>query len=88
MAPPAEPVAARQSLETATGAPVAQATASMYDDQAFLAALWDIGLQPGHAARSVRQCAEEAAGDLTIATALLDARMLLGEQKVLESLRA
>ena len=26
--------------------------------QAFLAALWDIGLQPGHAARSVRQCAE------------------------------
>lgn len=56
--------------------------------QAFLAALWDIGLQPGHAARSVRQCAEEAAGDLTIATALLDARMLIGEQKVLEALRA
>ncbi|MCK7595237.1 [protein-PII] uridylyltransferase [Pseudomarimonas salicorniae] len=55
--------------------------------QGFLAALWDIGLQPGHASRSVRQCAEEAAGDLTIATALLDARMLVGEMRVLEALR-
>ncbi len=56
--------------------------------QAFLAALWDIGLQPGHASRSVRQCAEEAAGDLTIATSLLDARLLIGETRVLEVLRA
>lgn len=56
--------------------------------QRFLAALWDIGLQPGHAVRSVKQCAEAAAGDLTIATSLLDTRMLVGEPDVLESLRA
>jgi [protein-PII] uridylyltransferase len=56
--------------------------------QAFLAALWDIGLQPGHAARSVLQCAEEAAADLTVATSLLDARLLVGEKRALEALRA
>jgi [protein-PII] uridylyltransferase len=56
--------------------------------QAFLAALWDVGLQPGHAARSLRQCCDEAAGDLTVATTLLDARLLVGERRVVESLRA
>jgi [protein-PII] uridylyltransferase len=46
--------------------------------QRLFAALWDIGLAPGHAVRSREQCIEAARDDLTVATALLDARMLAG----------
>jgi [protein-PII] uridylyltransferase len=47
--------------------------------QSFFAALWDVGLAPGHAVRSLVHCREAAEADLTIATSLLDARMLAGE---------
>ena len=47
---------------------------------AFFTTLWDIGLEIGHSARTVRQCAEEAAADLTIATTLLEARLLAGSE--------
>lgn len=56
--------------------------------QAFLAALWDVGLQPGHAARSIHQCVAESAADLTVMTSLLDARKLVGETRSLEALAA
>ena len=39
---------------------------------AFVTALWDIGLEVGHSVRSVAQCHEEAAADLTVATTLMD----------------
>jgi [protein-PII] uridylyltransferase len=42
--------------------------------------LWDIGLDIGHSARSVEQCLAEAAGDITIRTALLEARFLCGSR--------
>jgi [protein-PII] uridylyltransferase len=41
--------------------------------------LWDLGLKVGHATRSVAHCVEEAAGDVTIRTSLLDARHLGGD---------
>jgi len=49
--------------------------------QAFFAALWDAGLAPGHAVRSLQQCREAASADLTVATALLDTRMLAGSDR-------
>lgn len=55
--------------------------------QEFLAGLWDVGLAPGHASRSIRQCIEVAQQDLTVATALLDTRLLVGERRELESLK-
>ncbi|HYE86984.1 MAG TPA: [protein-PII] uridylyltransferase [Vicinamibacterales bacterium] len=55
--------------------------------QAFFAALWDVGLAPGHASRSVDQCVEEATADLTVISALLDARILVGAPAALERLR-
>jgi [protein-PII] uridylyltransferase len=39
---------------------------------------WDIGLEIGHSVRSVEACVETAQGDITIETALLEARLLSG----------
>ncbi|MDE2007037.1 MAG: [protein-PII] uridylyltransferase [Rhodospirillales bacterium] len=47
--------------------------------------LWDLGLKVGHATRSVAECLHESARDLTIRTALLDARFLVGDAALFES---
>jgi [protein-PII] uridylyltransferase len=39
---------------------------------------WDIGLELGHSVRTVEGCVETAHGDITIETALLEARLLAG----------
>ena len=41
---------------------------------------WDIGLEIGHSVRTVEDCIEEAAGDLTVQTALVEARLLTGSK--------
>ena len=40
--------------------------------------LWDIGLDIGHSVRSIHECLEEADRDITVETALLEARYLAG----------
>jgi [protein-PII] uridylyltransferase len=47
--------------------------------EAMLYVLWDLKLKVGHATRSVEECIREAKADMTIRTALLDSRLLLGE---------
>ncbi|ODA67881.1 Bifunctional uridylyltransferase/uridylyl-removing enzyme [Methyloligella halotolerans] len=42
--------------------------------------LWDLGLKVGHATRSIDHCVRLAHSDMTIRTALLDARLILGDQ--------
>ena len=42
--------------------------------------LWDLRLKIGHATRSVEECLRQANADLTIRTALLEARYLWGEE--------
>ena len=44
--------------------------------QQFLALLWDIGLEVGHSVRSIRECRVQAELDVTIVTAMLEARTL------------
>ena len=45
---------------------------------AFLAWLWDIGLEVGHSTRTVAQCREESEADLGVATTLMEGRLLCG----------
>ncbi|HEX7914465.1 [protein-PII] uridylyltransferase [Rudaea sp.] len=46
--------------------------------ESFFTCLWDIGLKPGHAVRTLAECRELAGADAVIYTSLLDARLLLG----------
>ncbi len=49
--------------------------------------LWDLRLKVGHATRSVDECLRYAKGDLTIRTALLEARYVWGEQPLFAQLK-
>ncbi|CAK0745634.1 (Protein-PII) uridylyltransferase / (Protein-PII)-UMP uridylyl-removing enzyme [Gammaproteobacteria bacterium] len=49
--------------------------------------LWDIGLEVGHSVRSVEECVEEAQKDITVATNLMEARLLLGPTYLLISMQ-
>ncbi|MFC0218268.1 [protein-PII] uridylyltransferase [Pseudochelatococcus lubricantis] len=54
--------------------------------ETMLYMLWDLKLKIGHATRSVDESLHEARGDMTIRTALLEARFLTGEKKLFEEL--
>jgi [protein-PII] uridylyltransferase len=55
---------------------------------AFIASLWDVGLEIGHSVRSVRQCVDEASADLTVATTLMEARLISGPEPLFEAMLA
>jgi len=48
----------------------------------FLAFLWDLGLEVGHSTRSVSECREACRNDLTVATTLMESRLLCGQEKL------
>jgi [protein-PII] uridylyltransferase len=53
----------------------------------FITALWDVGLDIGHSVRTVSQCAEQARADLTIATTLIEARLLDGPEELFSAMQ-
>jgi len=53
----------------------------------LVAFLWDIGLEVGHSVRTVEQCAEESAADVSVMTTLLEARLLAGRAELLAAMR-
>jgi [protein-PII] uridylyltransferase len=46
--------------------------------ETFVGLLWDVGLEPGIAVRSIAECVAEASKDITVATSLLEARHVWG----------
>src|SRR5476649_239146 len=56
--------------------------------EAILYCLWDTGLKVGHATRSVDECIRQAKADMTIRTAILEARFLLGDRNLFGELMA
>ena len=44
----------------------------------FIGMAWDLGLEIGSSVRTVAQCVEEAANDITVRTSLLEARRITG----------
>jgi [protein-PII] uridylyltransferase len=47
--------------------------------------LWDLGLAPGHSVRTLEECREEAARDVTVLTSLLEARLVAGSRRQFEA---
>src|SRR5271168_5395430 len=56
--------------------------------EAILYCLWDMGLKVGHATRSIDECIRQAKADMTIRTAILEARFLLGDRALYDELLA
>jgi len=53
----------------------------------FITVLWDVGLEIGHSVRTVPQCADEATKDLTVATTLIEARLIDGPETLFEEMQ-
>jgi len=56
--------------------------------EAILYCLWDLGLKVGHATRSIDECIRQAKADMTIRTAILESRFLLGDRNLFGELMA
>lgn len=67
-----------------------ETSAERYHDSVenFVTLLWDINLNIGHSVRSVSQCSEAAAADITVATNLMEARLLTGPETLYQALHA
>lgn len=56
--------------------------------EAMLYALWDLGLKVGHATRTIEECIRVGREDLTVRTALLESRLLAGDEKIYAEFQA
>jgi len=55
--------------------------------QSFITFLWDIGLEVGQSVRSVKDCVKESKKDITVATNLMEARLIEGDAGLFEGMR-
>ena len=55
--------------------------------EAFVSLLWDVGLEPGISVRTMSECIDEAAKDVTVDTGLLEMRGVWGDAALVEALR-
>lgn len=53
----------------------------------FITLLWDLGLDVGHSVRSIKQCYVEAKKDITVATNIMEARTLYGDNNLLQEMK-
>ena len=55
--------------------------------EALLALLWDIGLNVGHSVRTVDECADQARQDISVATTLMESRLIIGDEALLSAMQ-
>lgn len=55
--------------------------------ESILYALWDLRQKIGHSTRSIEECLRQATQDMTVRTALLEARHILGDEQLFETMR-
>jgi [protein-PII] uridylyltransferase len=65
-----------------------EATAVAGAVERLVTLLWDIGLEVGHSVRTVAECRDEAERDVTVATNILESRLVAGQPGLLEAMRA
>jgi len=56
--------------------------------ETLLYVLWDLRQKVGHSTRSVEECLRQAKADMTIRTAVLEARFIMGDRALFDRLRA
>jgi [protein-PII] uridylyltransferase len=54
--------------------------------EGFIGACWDLGLEIGSSVRSVNDCVEEAAKDVTVQTSMLESRLICGSKSAFNRL--
>ncbi len=54
----------------------------------LVGALWDIGLEIGHSVRTIGECLQQSADDVTVQTNLLEARLLCGSRLLFDKFSA
>ena len=54
--------------------------------ETFLAFLWDLGLELGHSVRTIKDCVQAAKSDITVATNLMEARLIAGNAALFETM--
>ena len=67
--------------------PKSEATPWQSNLERFLTFMWDIGLEVGHSVRTIDDCQRESAADVSVATTMIEARLLMGPETLFEAMR-
>jgi [protein-PII] uridylyltransferase len=67
--------------------PKSESTPWQANLERFLTFMWDIGLEVGHSVRTIDDCQRESAADVSVATTMIEARLLTGPEPLFDAMR-